>query len=178
MKKNATAIPGCFELEPTIFGDSRGKLVKTYHKDIFFELGLATDFNEEYYSVSTKNILRGLHFQLPPHDHVKCVTCLQGKIFDVVVDLRKNSKTYKQHFCIELDAEKGNMLYIPAGLAHGFYVMSEAAIFLNRTTTVYNANSEAGIKWDTCGIEWPDFNPILSEKDKNLLSLEDFESPF
>jgi len=178
VKKKETVIAGCFELEPPIFGDSRGKLIKIFHKDIFIDLGLETNFDEEYYSISSKNILRGLHFQLPPHDHVKCVTCLQGKIFDVVVDLRKNSKTYKQHFCIELDAKKGNMLYIPAGLAHGFYVMSETAIFLNRTTTVYNPDSEAGIKWDTCGIEWPNINPILSEKDKDLSTLENFESPF
>jgi len=178
VKKNETIIPGCFELEPSIFGDSRGKLVKTFHKDVFLSLGLETDFTEEYYSVSTKNILRGLHFQLPPYDHVKCVTCLSGKIFDVVVDLRKKSKTYKQHFNIELDAEKGNMLYIPEGLAHGFYVLSDTAIFLNRTTTVYNAGSEAGIKWDSCGILWPNSNPILSDKDKNLITLDKFKSPF
>lgn len=178
MKKNKTIISGCYELEPSIFGDSRGKLVKTFHKDVFLSLGLETDFTEEYYSISPKNILRGLHFQLPPYDHVKCVTCLSGKIFDVVVDLRKKSKTYKQYFSIELDAEKGNMLYIPEGLAHGFNVLSDTAIFLNRTTTVYNADSEAGIKWDSCGIIWPNTNPILSDKDKNLITLDKFKSPF
>jgi dTDP-4-dehydrorhamnose 3,5-epimerase len=178
VKKNKTIISGCYELEPSIFGDSRGKLVKTFHKDVFLSLGLETDFTEEYYSISPKNILRGLHFQLPPYDHVKCVTCLSGKIFDVVVDLRKKSKTYKQYFSIELDAEKGNMLYIPEGLAHGFNVLSDTAIFLNRTTTVYNADSEAGIKWDSCGIIWPNTNPILSDKDKNLITLDKFKSPF
>ncbi len=178
MRKNKTTIPGCFELEPPIFGDSRGKLVKTFHRDIFFNLGLETNFSEEYYSVSSKNVLRGLHFQIPPHDHIKCVTCLSGKIFDVVVDLRKDSPTYKQYFSLELDADKGNMLYIPKGLAHGFYVLSNTAIFLNRTTTVYNAESEAGIKWDSCGIEWSVKNPILSNKDKQLITLDHFESPF
>jgi dTDP-4-dehydrorhamnose 3,5-epimerase len=178
VKKNKTTISGCFELEPSIFGDTRGKLIKTFHKDTFLDLGLATNFTEEYYSVSSKNVLRGLHFQNPPHDHVKCVTCLSGKIFDVVVDLRKNSKTYKQYFSIELDAEKGNMLYIPEGLAHGFYVLSDTAIFLNRTTTVYNAESETGVRWDSCGIEWPVIKPILSDKDRQLITLNNFKSPF
>ncbi len=178
MKKKETTIYGCFELEPAIFGDTRGKLVKIFHEDTFLDLGLETNFTEEYYSVSKKNVLRGLHFQLPPFDHVKCVTCLSGKIFDVVVDLRKNSPTYKQNFSLELDAEKGNMLYIPKGLAHGFYVLSDVAIFLNRTTTVYNADKEAGIKWNSCGIEWPNTNPIISDKDDQLISLKNYITPF
>jgi len=173
-----TKIEGCFELKPKIFKDDRGRLVKTFHHDTFKESGLETDFKEEYYSVSKKGVLRGLHFQLPPHDHVKCITCLSGKIFDVVVDLRKNSATYKQFFSIELDSEKGNMLYIPAGLAHGFYTISEEAIFLNRTTTVYNPNSDTGIKWNSCGISWPNLNPILSEKDEQMMELDSFNSPF
>jgi len=178
VKKIETPIAGCFELQPPIFGDSRGKLVKTFHKDMYAQLGLETNFCEEYYSVSDKEVLRGLHFQLPPHDHVKCVTCLSGKIFDVVVDLRKSSKTFKKHFTIELDAAKGNMLYVPKGMAHGFYTLSDTAIFLNRTTTVYNADSEAGIKWDSCGIQWPNTTPVLSDKDTKLSTLDNFVSPF
>jgi len=178
MDKIETSIPGCFELQPRIFKDSRGKLIKTFHKDSFAALDLETDFKEEYYSVSKKGVLRGLHFQLPPADHVKCVTCISGKIFDVVVDLRKDSPTYKQHFSIELDDEKGNMLYIPRGLAHGFYVLSEKAIFLNRTTTVYEPSCDTGIKWDSCNISWPIENPILSIKDQQMIELSNFKSPF
>jgi len=178
MKKIETAIAGCFELQPTVFKDERGRLVKTFHNEMFKISGLETDFKEEYYSISKKNVLRGLHFQLPPHDHVKCVTCISGKIFDVVVDLRKNSPTYKQYFSIELDADKGNMLYIPKGMAHGFYVISDNAIFLNRTTTVYEPSCDTGIKWDSCGIKWPNSKPILSEKDAQMIPLDDFESPF
>ena len=178
MKKIQTTIPGCFELQPNVFKDDRGRLVKTFHKDSFLALDLATDFTEEYYSISKKGVLRGLHFQVPPHDHVKCVTCLSGKIFDVVVDLRKQSPTYKHHFSIELNAEKGNMLYIPAGLAHGFYALTENTIFLNRTTTVYEPSCDTGIKWDSCGIEWPVSNPILSEKDQQMIPLDAFKSPF
>jgi len=178
MKIIKTIMSGCFELQPKIIQDSRGRLVKTYHNEVFASYGLDTNFSEEYYSVSNKDILRGLHFQLPPYDHVKCVTCLLGKIFDVVVDLRKDSKTYKQYFSIELDAEKGNMLYIPKGFAHGFQVMSETAIFLNRTTTIYHPESESGIRWDSCGINWPNMNPVLSDKDKQLIKLNDFKGPF
>ena len=173
-----TPLSGCVELQPIIIQDSRGRLVKTYHQDMFASNGLDIDFKEEYYSISNRKIIRGLHFQMPPYDHVKFVTCLLGKIFDVVVDLRKDSPTYKQYFSIELDVDKGNMLYIPKGFAHGFQVLSEKAIFLNRTTTVYNPQSESGIRWDTCGIKWPKTNPILSNKDKQLSTLNDFKSPF
>ena len=173
-----STIDGCFELQPRVFKDDRGRLIKTFHEEMFASNGLETDFKEEYYSISEKNVLRGLHFQLPPHDHVKCVTCISGKLFDVVVDLRKNSPTYKQSFSIELDADKGNMLYIPKGLAHGFYVMSERAIFLNRTTTVYEPSCDTGIKWDSCGIQWPNENPILSGKDQQMIELSEFKSPF
>ncbi len=173
-----TTLNDCWELRPRIFSDDRGSLVKTYHENTFSSSGLHTDFKEEYYSVSKKGVLRGLHFQIPPTDHVKCVTCISGRIFDVVVDLRKNSSTYMKHFSIELNSQIGNMLYIPKGFAHGFYVLSDEAIFLNRTSTVFAPDSDAGIKWDSCGIEWPDSNPILSEKDKTLIELDKFESPF
>ena len=178
MKKIESSIEGCFELQPTIFKDERGRLVKTFHEDSFLSLNLETNYKEEYYSISNRNVLRGLHFQLPPHDHVTCVTCISGKIFDVVVDLRINSPTFKSHFSIELDSVKGNMLYIPRGLAHGFYVISEYAIFLNRTSTVYEPSCDAGIKWNSCGIPWPSMNPILSEKDGQMVELDNFRSPF
>lgn len=174
----STRIEGCFELQPKIFRDHRGRLVKTFHKEVFESHNLESNFTEEYYSVSLKNTLRGLHFQVPPHDHIKCVTCLQGKIFDVVVDLRKDSKTFKQYFSIELDAEKANMLYIPKGLAHGFYVLSEQAIFLNRTNVVYKPESDMGIHWNSCGIKWPNDNPMVSKKDNICISMEEFLENF
>jgi dTDP-4-dehydrorhamnose 3,5-epimerase len=173
-----TPLDGCFEIRPRIFQDDRGKLVKTFHHDTFESLGLRTDFKEEYYSLSSKRVLRGLHFQIPPHDHVKCVTCLEGAIFDVALDLRKDSPTYLKHYSLELNSDLGNMLYIPSGFAHGFYVMSEQALFLNRTTSVFNAESDAGVRWDSCGIEWPDPAPVLSEKDQQMIELKDFKSPF
>ncbi len=173
-----TSIEGCYILKPRVFEDDRGKLVKVYHENTFKDHGLITDFKEEYFSVSQKDVLRGLHFQLPPFDHVKCVPCLEGRIFDVVVDLRKDSSTYKKHFGIELSAENGYVLYIPSGMAHGFCTLSESSIFLNRTSTVYNAENEAGILWSSCNIDWPIHKPLLSEKDKNLIELNNFISPF
>lgn len=178
MHLQETGIKGCYVLEPRIFKDDRGQLVKIFHKDVYTDLGLVTDFNEEYYSVSKKGVLRGLHFQIPPHGHIKCVTCLQGSILDAVVDLRRNSATYLKHFVIELNEHNAKMLYIPEGLAHGFYVLSDSAIFLNRTTTVYEPNSDKGILWESCGINWPNRNPIISEKDKQLPELNEFISPF
>jgi dTDP-4-dehydrorhamnose 3,5-epimerase len=139
---------------------------------------LETNFEEEYYSISKKNVLRGLHFQKPPFDHVKCVTCISGKILDVVVDLRKSSPTFKKSFSIILDSDIGNILYIPSGMAHGFIVLSDSATFLNRTTTIYNPDAESGIHWNSCGVDWILDNPIISEKDNNLCFLNDFLTPF
>lgn len=178
MTVKETIIDGCFIIQPDIFQDDRGKLVKTFHEVQFKNTGLETSFREEYYSASSRNVLRGLHFQLPPHEHIKCVTCVVGRIFDVVVDLRKNSQTYQQHFTIELDSETGNILYIPEGLAHGFCTLSEEAIFICRSSSVFNPDSERGIRWDSCGISWPIKHPVLSEKDKNWIGLDEFASPF
>ncbi|MDW7694929.1 dTDP-4-dehydrorhamnose 3,5-epimerase [Flammeovirgaceae bacterium SG7u.111] len=178
MEKIETGIAGCFELQPRIFEDHRGRLVKTYHEPTYKDLGLDTNFTEGYYSVSAKGVLRGLHFQTPPHELVKCVTVLHGKVFDAVVDIRKGSPTYGKSFGIELSAEKGNMLYVPAGLAHGFYSMTEQAVFLYRTTEIYQPDSDGAIRWDSCGIEWPDMNPLVSEKDTNAPTFEEYETPF
>lgn len=178
MQKTATPLPGCYELHPRVLSDDRGRLVKVYHENTFAELGLHTNFAEEYYSISSQRVIRGLHFQTPPHDHIKVVGCLQGRILDVVVDLRKGSPTFKQHFMVELSAEKGNLLYVPQGLAHGFYVLSETAIFLNRASTVYSPENDRGIRWDSCGIDWPDREPIVSEKDRNMPALDDYATPF
>ena len=178
LERIKTGLEGCFLLKPKIFADHRGSLTKLFHKPTFEELGLTSEFSEEYFSISRKNVLRGLHFQLPPHDHYKIVTCLSGKIFDAVVDLRKSSPTYKQSYSIILDAEDPCMLYIPSGFAHGFIALKEGSIFLNKTNTVYHQASDAGIKWDSCGIDWPIIKPIVSIKDENLPKLSLFESPF
>jgi len=129
---------GCFELSPDVYNDNRGLFVKTFQKNIFRDFGLEFDFEEEYYSCSKKGVLRGLHFQLPPHEHSKLVYCIEGNVFDAVVDLRINSMTYGEYVTVELSAKKANMLYVPPGLAHGFYVLSKRATMVYKVSTVYS----------------------------------------
>ena len=178
MEKIKTDILGCYELQALVRKDQRGSFVKTFHEDVFRENELVTSFAEEYYSVSRQGVLRGLHFQSPPKQHKKLVYCTYGEVIDVVVDLRKESPTYKKYQLFELSSEKGNSIYIPEGLAHGFYVVSEMAIMMYKVTTVYAAENDCGIRWNSLGIPWPDQNPILSERDKNFIGMGEFESPF
>ena len=178
MKVMEAELPGCFELQPNVRGDARGCFVKTFHKTNFMKLQLPTEFKEEYYSVSRKGVLRGLHFQLPPMDHEKLVYCVVGKVLDVAVDLRKDSPTYGKYHLFTLDAEKGNMAYLPKGMAHGFYTLSETATMMYKVTSEYAPAQDSGILWNSVGIPWPDENPILSERDQKFVALKDFVSPF
>ena len=173
-----TKLPGCFEIKHKVRKDTRGKLVKTFHEKTFQEMGLHVDFPEVYYSISKKNVLRGLHFQIPSQHHIKIVLCIEGSILDAVVDLRVGSPTFGEHIIIELNPEKANMLYIPEGCAHGFFSLTEKSIFLNQTSTMYSQEHDMGIRWNSCGIDWPTDKPIVSEKDKNLIDFGSFNSPF
>lgn len=173
-----TRIPDCYIIQVDKIDDKRGTFVKTYNKASFSDLGLCTSFNEEYYSVSKKNVLRGLHFQIPPNDHVKVVYCLAGRVFDAVVDLRKDSPTYGRYEAFELSADEANMLYIPTGLAHGFYVLSEWATVAYKVSTIYSPEHDTGILWNSVDIPWPDKNPVISERDSRFLNLKEFKSPF
>lgn len=173
-----TIISGCYELLPLIRSDERGAFVKTFHKGTFIKHGLETEFAEEYYSVSTKSVLRGLHFQIPPHDHTKMVYCVDGEVVDVVVDLRVGSSTYGQFAMFNLNSDKANMIYIPQGMAHGFYVCSEKAILLYKVSTEYSPEHDAGILWNSVGIPWPMNTPLLSSRDDSFITFERFISPF
>jgi dTDP-4-dehydrorhamnose 3,5-epimerase len=171
-------ISGCFELQPKVFEDTRGRFVKVYHDLAFVEKGLETHFAEEYYSISNKNVIRGMHFQLPPRDHVKVVYCVQGEVMDVVLDLRVGSLTYGQHVTFELSSRKANSIYIPKGMAHGFCALSDNAIMIYKVSTVYSPGHDAGISWDSVGIEWPTKEANLSQRDLGFPSLAEFNSPF
>lgn len=173
-----TTIDGCFEIEPRIFKDSRGAFIKIYHQEEFNNLGLCTAYEEEYVSVSSKGVLRGLHFQTPPDAHIKLVSCLSGRLLDVVVDLRKNSKTYGEYYSLELSSEKGNLLYVPKGLAHGFYSYTDNTVFISMNSKKFAPDSDSGIHWDSFGFNWPEKNPIVSEKDMQMPMLEKYKSPF
>ncbi len=173
-----TSIHGCYEIVPKVLRDNRGTFVKTFHEKIFLANRLILNFAEEYYSTSHHGVLRGLHFQTPPFDHTKIVYCVSGEIFDVVVDLRVGSPTYGKYDTFNISSNKGNILYIPAGLAHGFYVLSLSAIVVYKVTTVYSQENDKGILWNSIGIPWPDNNPVLSRRDKEFPLFKNFDSPF
>jgi dTDP-4-dehydrorhamnose 3,5-epimerase len=178
MELRETKISGCYELIPKVFSDVRGTFVKIFHENIFQDYGLDTNFTEGYYSTSHKNVLRGLHFQTPPRDHTKVVYCVLGEVMDVVVDLRVGSPTYGKFETFNLSAEKPNLVYVPRGLAHGFYVTSDLAIMTNKVSTVYSPENDAGLLWDSVGIPWMSDNPIMSKRDRELIKFADFDSPF
>jgi len=173
----AKEIKDCYEIFPREITDLRGKLVKTFHEEIFKEKGLENQFVEEYFSVSQKGVLRGLHVQLPPQACKKLLYCINGRVLDVLVDLRINSPCYGKPICFEVSADKANVLYIPEGIAHGFYVLSDTSTIVCKMSKVYAPEYDTGISWKSVDI-WPTDNPILSEKDKNLPLLKNFNSPF
>ena len=178
MKIKELEIPGCFLIEPREFTDNRGNFVKTFQASIYQELGIQSDFTEEYYSTSHKNVLRGLHFQTPPSDHNKLVYCIRGEVLDAFVDLRIGSPTYKQHLEVNLSENNKNVLFLCSGIAHGFLSMSDESIMVYKTSTEYNSECDTGISWDSTGINWPVSDPIVSERDQNFTTLENFNSPF
>ena len=163
---------------PKIFKDERGFFLETYKHSEFAKNGINIQFVQDNYSKSQAKVLRGLHFQKSPYDQAKLIRCTKGRIYDIAVDLRPQSTTFKQYLKIELSEENKNMLYIPEGFAHGFVVLSEEAELLYKTNKEYNKNAESGIFWadKSLSIDWGiDFDPVLSEKDKNLPSLEELD---
>ncbi len=163
------AIEGLYEIQPKVFGDSRGFFLETYSQRDYFEAGLDMAFVQDNMSKSRYGVLRGLHYQ-KTHPQGKLVSVAQGQVFDVAVDLRSGSPTFGKYHSVILDAEKHNMFYIPKGFAHGFVVLSETALFTYKCTDFYYPEDEAGISWNdkTIGIKWPELTcePLLSEKDK------------
>jgi dTDP-4-dehydrorhamnose 3,5-epimerase len=173
-----TALEGCFEVRPFFAEDERGTFVKTFHAERFAEAGLPTEWREEYYSSSRRGVIRGMHFQTPPHDHEKLVYCMQGRVLDVVVDLRRQSKTFGRHVAVELDAARGHGLMIPKGMAHGFLAITEQVLMAYKVTTIYAPANDAGIRWDSVGVDWAVDAPIVSARDRAHPAFADFVSPF
>lgn len=173
-----TLLAGCFQVKPFFAQDERGMFVKTFHADRFAELGLPTEWREEYYSSSSKGVIRGMHFQTPPHDHEKLVYCIQGRVLDVVVDLRQQSPTFRRHLAVELDAAEGHGLMVPKGMAHGFLALTENVLMAYKVTTVYAPANDAGIRWDSIGLDWGVRDPVVSARDRAHPPFEAFTSPF
>lgn len=169
MKLTLTPIKDLVVIEPKVFEDSRGYFFEAYNKNTFHELGLDYDFVQDNQSYSTKGVLRGLHFQ-KNFPQAKLVRVLEGEVFDVAVDLRKDSPTYGKWYGVTLSAENKKMFMIPRGFAHGFLVLSDTAVFSYKCDDFYHPNDEGGIMFNDhdIGVEWPkiDVEYILSEKDK------------
>lgn len=158
--------------------DTRGKFIKVFNDDEFRKNGIRFNMKETYYSYSGKNVIRGMHFQLPPYEHEKILHVLSGSVLDVIVDLRKDSPFFKKCIKIPLSARKPQAIYIPKGFAHGFLSKEDNTVMLYYVSSCYHKDADSGIKWDTIGIEWETENPIISSRDSSFISLEEFVSPF
>ncbi len=178
MKVTEFALNGLKLIELPVYGDARGFFTERFHRERFREIGLPVDdFVQDNFSRSSVRVLRGLHFQFD-QPQGKLVTATSGRIFDVAVDIRKDSPTFGQWVGVELDSEKPAWFWVPAGFAHGFVVLSEqGADVLYKVNAYYNPKGEGGILWNDkdLGIEWPVFEPLLSPRDQQLMSWADYQ---
>lgn len=177
-----TAIPGVFILEPRIFKDARGYFYESYNKQEFDRQIGPVEFVQDNESCSQYGVMRGLHFQRPPHTQAKLVRCVRGRVLDVAVDIRKDSPTFGQHVAVELTEDNHRMFFIPRGFAHGFSVLSDTAVFQYKCDNFYCPEADGGISIldSTLGIDWkidPE-HAILSEKDTRHPLLKDLDTPF
>ena len=172
MEFKQLSIPEVILVKPVIFDDQRGFFMESYHIEKFKLGGINSTFVQENHSKSVQNTLRGLHFQVQ-FPQAKLLRCLKGKIFDVAVDIRKDSPSFGKWLGEELSEYNKYQLFIPAGFAHGYYVMSETAEVTYKCSEIYHPEDEQGIAWNDpkIGIQWPGLNPILSKKDANLHNL-------
>ncbi len=183
MKITNTEIEGVVIIEPRVFADARGYFFESYSKrELDDALGYSVDFVQDNQSMSSRGVVRGLHFQKPPYTQAKLVRCIKGRVLDVAVDLRKNSPTYGKHVAVELSEDNKRQLFVPKGFAHGFSVLSEDAVFQYKCDNYYAPQSEGGVcLWDPeLAIDWH-ISPeerILSAKDEKHPLLKDINSPF
>lgn len=178
MKFIETKLEGVYIIEQSVFADDRGCFVKTFHEDIFKEKGLESIFRESYYSESKKNVIRGMHFQTPPHDHAKIATVIVGEITDVILDIRKNSPTFGEYITVNLSRKNRKSVYIPRGFAHGFCSLEDDSVVYYMTSSVYAPQNDKGIRWDSFGCNWDVNDPIISQRDANFICFNEFLSPF
>lgn len=179
MKINTTKIADVFILAPQLFVDERGFFMESFNQQVFNKaIGYAVCFVQDNHSRSSRGVLRGLHYQVPPHEQGKLVRVSQGLVFDVVVDIRRNSPTFGNWVGAELSGENCHQMWIPPGLAHGFLVLSESADLLYKTTDYYAPQSERSLRWDDSNLEikWPkiEFLVIQSEKDASASTWQNF----
>ena len=168
-----TDFEGLFVIEPKVFGDARGYFLETWNQQRYREIGIHADFVQDNISFSRKGILRGLHYQIPPQG--KLVSVIEGRVQDVVVDLRRSSKMFGKWFSVELDGQSKRQLFVPAGFANGFAVLCETALFHYKCTELYHPEGEVTLQWNdpALGISWNVESPLLSAKDKAGIPLKD-----
>ncbi|QBJ78423.1 dTDP-4-dehydrorhamnose 3,5-epimerase family protein [Aquitalea sp. USM4] len=175
MKIIEELLPGCLLMEPQIFTDHRGEFVKTFHDDTMHSLGVDFNLHEEFYSVSHKNVLRGMHFQSEPHAHAKIVYCLTGAVMDVLLDLRSGQYFGKTRSAT-LSGSNKRILYIPPGIAHGFLSLQDHSLMMYKTDVHHVPAADCGIRWDSFGFDWGISQPLLSERDMAHPTLSQFAS--
>ncbi|MBT3621983.1 MAG: dTDP-4-dehydrorhamnose 3,5-epimerase [Flavobacteriales bacterium] len=175
-----TPIEGLLVIRPKIFGDDRGHFFESWSKESFTKNGMDLDFVQDNQSLSSKGVLRGLHFQNPPFAQGKLVRVIKGIVLDVAVDIRKDSPTYGQHFSIKLSEKNKTIFWIPPGFAHGFVTLEDDTIFTYKCTGVYNKESEGALLWSDkdLNIDWGVENPLVSDKDLVAGNFINFESQF
>lgn len=173
-------LSGLFIIRPKVFEDERGYFYESYNKEVFQKNGITDEFLQDNQSLSHKGVLRGLHFQNPPHAQSKLVRVITGSVLDVAVDIRKNSPTYGKHYSEVLSAQNKTMLFVPEGFAHGFVVLEDNTVFSYKCSRVYNKEAEEAILWcdEDIAINWGIKNPVISEKDRVAKKFRDFTSKF
>ena len=173
-----TDFEGVYLIENKILKDNRGEFQKFFQNNLFQERGLKINIDEHFLSVSQRGVIRGMHFQLPPHSQAKLVYVMHGKIVDIIVDLRKSSKTFKQFITIELSSYNRKAIFIPEGFAHGFQSLEKNTVMVYSQSEEFHTESDSGISPFSFDMDWPIKNYIISDKDKNLTHLNNFNSPF
>ena len=178
MKKIKHNIPGLFTLSFDEHKDVRGSFVKIFSNTLLSNLDLFVDIKEQFYNRSRRGVIRGMHLQAPPKEHITIVQCIEGSVRDIVIDLRIGSPTYLQTSINYLKRESPVGLLLPAGLAHGFEVVSEYATMLYSRNVEYAPSLDIGIRWDSFGMDWECKDPLVSLRDSSLPALDSFLSPF
>ena len=174
MKFIQSKISGCQIIQSNIIKDNRGAFTKNFNKNIFIKNNINQNFDECYFSRSKKGVIRGMHFQVSPHEISKLIFCSEGEIIDVFLDIRPSSKTYGQFDTVKMTSENGIHIFLPKGIADGFQVISKNATVHYLQSGVYEKKSDCGILWNSFGFKWPLNNPILSDRDSSFQEFKDY----
>lgn len=177
MKVERDLLPGCYLIRCDLFEDLRGTFVKTYHESLYREFGITFKMREEYYSVSKQYVIRGMHFQSPPFEHEKIISCFQGGVLDVLLDLRQGDG-YGRIASVELSGGDGRIIYIPKGIAHGFLSLESNSLMLYKTSSIHMPELDCGVRWDSFGFDWGVEKPLVSSRDQQHVEFNKFKTVF